>query len=123
LYLTERGLSTTMEGAIDEYTSGTLEFHSQRFGGGSRGVTMHSSFGAVAMISDYSMAFIRSNLTANIESDEYSVYIRPYRLTRAGTNEFRFWVKDNSSSYYTDGVLSYGNLDSDTFGSGLRFSK
>ena len=123
LYLTERGLSTSMAGAIDEFTSGTLEFHSQRFGGGSRGVTMHSSFGAVAMISDYSMAFIRSNLTANIESDEYSVYIRPYRLSRPGTNDFRFWVKDISSSYYTDGVLSYGNLDSDTFGSGLRFSK
>ena len=122
LYLTERGLSTSMAGAIDEFTSGTLEFHSRRFNENSRGVTMHSSFGAVAMISDYSMAFIRSNLTANIESDEYSVYIRPYRLTRGGTNDFRFWVKDNDNSYYTDGVLSFGKLSND-FSSGIRFSK
>src|SRR5699024_2392127 len=66
--------------------------------------------------------YIRSNLTANIESNEYSVYIRPYRLTRGGTNEFRFWVKDNDSSYYTDGVLSFGKL-TDDFISGIRFSK
>src|SRR5699024_2306836 len=122
LYLTERGLSTSMEGAIDEFTSGTLGFHSQRFNKRSRGVTMHSSYGAVAMVSDYSTAYIRSNLTANIESNEYSVYIRPYRLTRGGTNEFRFWVKDNDSSYYTDGVLSFGKL-TDDFSSGIRFSK
>ena len=122
LYLTERGLSTSMAGAIDEFTSGTLEFHSQRFNEKSRGVTMHSSYGAVAMVSDYSSAYIRSNLTANLESNEYSVYIRPYRLTRGGTNEFRFWVKDNDNSYYTDGVLSFGKLTND-FSSGIRFSK
>ena len=122
LYLTERGLSTSMAGAIDEFTSGTLEFHSRRFNDTSRGVTMHSSYGAVAMVSDYSSAYIRSNLTANLESNEYSVYIRPYRLTRGGTNEFRFWVKDNDNSYYTDGVLSFGKLTND-FSSGIRFSK
>src|SRR5699024_8067860 len=82
LYLTERGLSTTMEGSIDDFTSGTLEFYSQRFNPNSRGVTMHASYGAVAMGSEYSTAGIRSNLTDNIESEEYSVYIRPYRLTR-----------------------------------------
>ncbi|HBV22275.1 MAG TPA: hypothetical protein DEB42_00590 [Jeotgalicoccus sp.] len=123
LYFTEKGLSTTMAGATAGYSAGTLEFHSQRFNQTSRGVTLHSTFGTVALISDESTIVTRSKFTNNIESEEYSVYIRPYMNSRAGTNDFRFWVKDNSSSYYTDGVLSFGNLDSDTFGSGLRFSK
>ena len=122
LYLTERGLSTSMEGAIDEFTSGTLEFHSQRFNPNSRGVTMHSSWGAVAMVSDYSKAVIRSNLTANIESNEYSVYIRPYRTSLPGKNDFRFWVKEGVDASATDGVLSYGNPDVRQ-ASGLRFKK
>src|SRR5699024_1341625 len=124
LYLTERGLSTSMEGAIDEFTSGTLEFHSQRFNKQSRGITMHSSYGTVAMLSDYSTAVMRSRLTANIESDEYSVYIRPTRLSRNGLNEFAFYVKANESSQDTDGTLLFGDLTgANSSGSGLRFSK
>lgn len=124
LYLTERGLSTSMAGAIDEFTSGTLEFHSQRFNKKSRGVTLHSSYGTVAMVSDYSTAVVRSNLTANIESDAYSVYIRPTRLTRSGLNEFAFYVKGNDSPQETDGTLLFGDLTgASTSGSGLRFSK
>src|SRR5699024_11739331 len=98
LYLTERGLSTSMAGAIDEFTSGTLEFHSRRFNDTSRGVTMHSSYGAVAMVSDYSTAYIRSKFTANIVSDEYSVYIRLFHLTRRCTNDISFRVKVNNYS-------------------------
>ena len=124
LYLTERGLSTSMAGAIDQFTSGTLEFHSQRFNATSRGITMHSSYGAVAMVSDYSTAVIRSRLTANIESDDYSVYLRPYRNTRNGLNEFQFYVKANSSSQDTDGVIYFGDITgAGTSGCGLRFSK
>lgn len=123
LYLTERGLSTSMAGAIDEFTSGTLEFHSQRFNKNSRGVTLHSSYGAVALVSDYSTVHLDAQLSNNINSAASSVYLRPMRGNRPGTNEFRFWVKDNSSEYYTDGVLTYGNPSSDTFGAGLRFSK
>ena len=123
LYLTERGLSTSMAGAIDELTSGTLEFHSQRFNANSRGVTLHSSYGAVALVSDYSTVHLDAQLSNNINSAASSVYLRPMRGNRPGTNEFRFWVKDNSSEYYTDGVLTYGNPSSDTFGAGLRFSK
>src|SRR5699024_298962 len=121
LYLTERGLSTTMEGVIDELTSGTLEFHSQRFNKNSRGVTMHSSYGAVALVSDYSTAQIESNLTANIMSREASVYLRPMRDNRPGINDFRFWVKDNIYSVDTDGVLSYGDTNIKQ-NSGIRFS-
>ena len=35
------------------------------------------------------------------------------------------YVKQNDSGAYTDGVLKYGNVSSDTsqYGSGIRFSK
>lgn len=123
LYLTEKGLSTTIAGATAGVSAGTLEFHSQRYNEVSRGVTLHSTFGAVALVSDYSTVHLDSQLSNNINSSTSSVYLRPMRGNRPGTNEFRFWVKDNSSEYYTDGVLTYGNPSSDTFGAGLRFSK
>lgn len=124
LYLTERGLSTMMDGFSDD-TSGTLEFHSKRFNDTSRGITMHSTYGAVAMLSEQSRAIIRSNLTANIESYAYGVYIRPYFNTRPGVNEFNFYVKDNDNAGDTDGALLFGEVsDSNGLaGSGLRFKK
>lgn len=83
---------------------------------------MHSSYGAVALVSDYSTAQIESNLTANIMSREASVYLRPMRDTRPGINDFRFWVKDNTHSVSTDGVLSYGDTNINQ-NSGIRFSR
>lgn len=124
LYMTEKGLSTTMSGAIDDYTAGTIEFHSQRYNTNSRGVTVHSTYGAVALESDYSTIYTVSNLTNNIESREYSIYLRPFRDSRNGLNEFQFYVKDNESSSDTDGALLYGNLtEGATHGSGIRLSK
>ena len=124
LYLTERGLSTMMDGFSDD-TSGTLEFHSQRFNDTSRGITMHSTYGAVAMLSEQSRAIIRSNLTANIESYAYGVYIRPYFNTRPGVNEFNFYVKDNASAGETDGAILFGEVSESKglAGSGIRFKK
>lgn len=124
LYLTERGLSTMMDGLSDD-TSGTLEFHSKRFNDTSRGITMHSTYGAVAMLSEQSRAIIRSNLTANIESYAYGVYIRPYFNTRPGVNEFNFYVKDNDNAGDTDGALLFGEVSDDRglAGSGIRFKK
>ncbi|MCD8797380.1 phage tail spike protein [Mammaliicoccus sciuri] len=124
LYLTERGLSTMMDG-YSEDTSGTLEFHSQRFNETSRGITMHSTYGAVAMLSEQSRAYIRSNLTANIESFSYGVYIRPYVSTRQGVNEFNFYVKDADSESGTDGAILFGEISDDAglAGSGIRFKK
>ncbi|MFL0469125.1 phage tail spike protein [Staphylococcus cohnii] len=124
LYLTERGLSTMMDGFSDD-TSGTLEFHSKRFNDTSRGITMHSTYGAVAMLSEQSRAIIRSNLTANIESYAYGVYIRPYFNTRPGVNEFNFYVKDNDNAGDTDGALLFGEVSDDRglAGSGIRFKK
>lgn len=123
LYLTEKGLSTMLAGAGDE-TAGTLEFHSKKYNDTSRGVRLHSTYGAVALESDYSRIILNANLTVNIESN-YGIYFRPYRDSRTGNNEFAMYVKQNDSGAYTDGVIKYGNVSSDTseYGSGLRFSK
>ncbi|MEJ7530204.1 phage tail spike protein [Staphylococcus hominis] len=123
LYLTEKGLSTMLAGAGDE-TAGTLEFHSKKYNDTSRGVRLHSTYGAVALESDYSRIILNANLTVNIESN-YGIYFRPYRDNRTGNNEFAMYVKQNDIGAYTDGVLKYGNVSSDTsqYGSGIRFSK
>lgn len=123
LYLTEKGLSTMLAGAGDE-TAGTLEFHSTKYNDRSRGVRLHSTYGAVALESDYSRIILNANLTVNIESN-YGIYFRPYRDNRTGNNEFAMYVKQNDSGAYTDGVIKYGNVSSDTsqYGSGIRFSK
>ncbi len=124
LYMTEKGLSTTMAGAGD-ITAGTLEFHYQGYNETSRGVRLHSTFGAVALESDYSRIYTISKLTNNIESKDYGVYIRPFKNTRPGLNEFNFYVKDADTSGNTDGAILYGNLTdtSGKHGSGIRFSK
>ena len=112
-----------LAGAGDE-TAGTLEFHSTKYNDTSRGVRLHSTYGAVALESDYSRIILNANLTVNIESN-YGIYFRPYRDNRTGNNEFAMYVKQNDSGAYTDGVLKYGNVSSDTsqYGSGIRFSK
>lgn len=124
LYMTEKGLSTMMNGFSDD-TSGTLEFHSRRFNETSRGITMHSTYGAVAMLSEQSRTYVRSNLTANIESFSYGVYIRPFFNTRPGVNEFNFYIKDNNTAGNTDGCLLFGEVSDDKglAGSGIRFKK
>ncbi|MDW3783619.1 phage tail spike protein [Staphylococcus saprophyticus] len=124
LYLTERGLSTMMDGFSDD-TSGTLEFHSKRFNTTSRGITMHSTYGAVALLSEQSRIYTRSNLTNNIESFSYGVYIRPYMNTRPGINEFNFYIKDNDGAGNTDGCILFGEVSESKglAGSGLRFKK
>ena len=123
LYLTEKGLSTMLAGAGDE-TAGTLEFHSTKYNDTSRGVRLHSTYGAVALESDYSRIILNANLTVNIESN-YGIYFRPFRDNRTGNNEFAMYIKQNDSGALTDGVIKYGNVSSETseYGSGLRFSK
>lgn len=124
LYMTEKGLSTMMN-AVSGDTAGTLEFHYQGYNESSRGVRLHSTYGAVALESDYSRIYTVANLTNNIESRQYGVYVRPFKDTRVGLNEFYFYVKEANSAGDTDGALLYGNLsDSSThYGSGIRFSK
>lgn len=124
LYMTEKGLSTMMAGAGDE-TAGTLEFHYKGYNETSRGVRLHSTYGAVALESDFSRIYTIGNLTNNIESREYGVYIRPFRDSRPGTNEFNFYVKPETEGTDTDGALLYGTITSPDahYGSGIRFSK
>ncbi|WP_419790676.1 phage tail spike protein [Staphylococcus chromogenes] len=124
LYMTEKGLSTMMNAASGE-TAGTLEFHYQGYNENSRGVRLHSTYGAVALESDQSRIYTVANLTNNIESRQYGVYIRPFKNTRAGLNEFYFYVKDNDGSSDTDGAILYGNISDPEgqHGAGIRFSK
>lgn len=124
LYMTEKGLSTMMNAASGE-TAGTLEFHYQGYNENSRGVRLHSTYGAVALESDQSRIYTVANLTNNIESRQYGVYIRPFKETRAGLNEFYFYVKDNDSVSDTDGAILYGNISDSQgqHGAGIRFSK
>lgn len=121
LYMTEKGLSTTMSGASD-ISAGTIEFHSQRYNEVSRGVTIHSTYGAVALVSDYSTAVIDVNRSINLNSTDSNVYIRPMTDARSGTNEFIFRVKDNTWQN-SDGWISFGDISTGTYHSGLRFSK
>lgn len=124
LYMTEKGLSTMMNAASGE-TAGTLEFHYQGYNENSRGVRLHSTYGAVALESDQSRIYTVANLTNNIESRQYGVYIRPFKDTRIGLNEFYFYVKDNDEDNDTDGAILYGNISDERgqHGSGIRFSK
>ncbi|MCO4335858.1 hypothetical protein MTQ89_08185 [Staphylococcus hyicus] len=124
LYMTEKGLSTMMNAASGE-TAGTLEFHYQGYNENSRGVRLHSTYGAVALESDQSRIYTVANLTNNIESRQYGVYIRPFKDTRIGLNEFYFYVKDNDGDNDTDGAILYGNISDERgqHGSGIRFSK
>lgn len=124
LYMTEKGLSTMMNAASGE-TAGTLEFHYQGYNENSRGVRLHSTFGAVALESEQSRVYTVANLTNNIESKQYGVYIRPFKESRAGLNEFYFYVKDNDSVNDTDGAILYGNISDaeGQNGAGIRFSK
>ena len=124
LYMTEKGLSTMMNAASGE-TAGTLEFHYQGYNENSRGVRLHSTYGAVALESDQSRIYTVANLTNNIESRQYGVYIRPFKDTRTGLNEFYFYVKDNDRDNDTDGAILYGNISDERgeHGSGIRFSK
>lgn len=122
LYFSDFGVSTYVDGDSTE-ASGTLQFFDTEYSN-ARGVTLNSANGAVALNSERNRIVLDANATVNIESETSSVYIRPMRNSRIGTNEFRMWVKDNDTASDTDGVLTYGSLTSgSTYGSGIRFDK
>ncbi|MDU0452339.1 phage tail spike protein [Staphylococcus chromogenes] len=122
LYFSDFGVSTYVDGDSTE-ASGTLQFFDTEYSN-ARGVTLNSANGAVALNSERNRIVLDANATVNIESETSSVYIRPMRNSRIGSNEFRMWVKDNDTASDTDGVLTYGSLTSgSTYGSGIRFDK
>ncbi|MDT0891280.1 phage tail spike protein [Staphylococcus pseudintermedius] len=124
LYYSDFGISTYVDGGPNE-SSGTLQFFDYTYSKNARGVTLNSVTGVVALRSDNNSIVIESSLTTNIESNNYSVYIRPFKQSRAGLNEFQFYVKDADSSINTDGCILFGNLTdpNGVHGSGIRFSK
>lgn len=132
LYYSDFGISTYIDGDSSE-ASGTLQFFDYTYSptNSVRGVTLNSAGGAIALNSERNRIVLDAKATVNIESETSSVYIRPMKNTRAGTNEFRFWTKLNDSVADTDGVLSYGTITelvekapaSYSFGSGIRFDK
>ncbi|MCH4376177.1 hypothetical protein MKR23_08780 [Staphylococcus haemolyticus] len=132
LYYSDFGISTYINGDSSE-ASGTLQFFDYTYSptNSVRGVTLNSAGGAIALNSERNRIVLDANATVNIESETSSVYIRPMKNNRAGTNEFRFWTKLNDSVADTDGVLSYGTITelvekapaSYSFGSGIRFDK
>ncbi|HDK5674127.1 TPA: hypothetical protein PTC04_002012 [Staphylococcus pseudintermedius] len=124
LYYSDFGISTYVDGGPNE-SSGTLHFFDYTYSKNARGVTLNSVTGVVALRSDNNSIVIESSLTTNIESNNYSVYIRPFKQSRAGLNEFQFYVKDADSSSNTDGCILFGNLTdpNGVHGSGIRFSK
>lgn len=124
LYLTEKGLSTTMAGNL-KGTSGTLEFHFLSPTDNTEGVRLHSYYGMVYLQSQENRVYIRSKQTTNIETADAGVYLRPYILTRPGVNEFSYKVVEADNAADTDGYFIYGEVSNPDglAGSGIRFRK
>lgn len=132
LYYSDFGISTYIDGDSSE-ASGTLQFFDYTYSptNSVRGVTLNSAGGAIALNSERNRIVLDANATVNIESETSSVYIRPMKNNRAGTNEFRFWTKLADTENETDGVLSYGavtelpdgTLPGSSMGASLRFEK
>lgn len=124
IYISDFGISTYLDGD-PRNASGTLEFFDYTYDSNARGVTLQSGLGVVALRADSNRMVIEADDTVNIGSNKYSVYIRPFVNTRAGVNEFQYYVKDNPTVDETDGVLLYGNLTGTgtKMGSGIRFGK
>ncbi|GAF65225.1 hypothetical protein BTS2_2123 [Bacillus sp. TS-2] len=120
LYFSDFGISTYADG-VGDGASGTIAFRDTSYSTAG-GLTIQSTPGVVALKSDNNRVVIDAYQTATIDSSLASIYIRPMKNNRSGTNEFRFWVKDNPSFNDTDGVLSYGTSEINS-SSGLRFKK
>lgn len=129
LYYSDFGISTYVDGNNEE-ASGTLQFFDYTYST-ARGVTLNSSNGVAAVTSDNNRVILDAKYTVNVESSTSSVYIRPFKESRVGVNEFRFWTKLADTENETDGVLSYGavtelpdgTLPGSSMGASLRFKK
>ena len=124
LYMTEKGLSTTMSGDL-QGTSGTLQFHYDGIDPELPGVRLHSYYGVVYIQSQLGRVEIRSRQTMNLGTYDASIYLRPYEASRPGLNEFGYSVMNTSDAGLTDGLLIYGEVSnpSGLAGSGIRFRK
>lgn len=108
LYFMDTGISTYADGSGGENASGTLAFRDTTYST-ANSVMLHSHYGVVALRSEENRVIMDAQTTANIEARDNSIYLRPYRDSLPGINDFRFWIKDSDSAGSTDGVLSFGN--------------
>lgn len=132
IYYSDFGISTYIDGDSDG-ASGTIQFFDYTYSPtkSTRGITVHSAGGAVALRSERNRIIFDANATINVESETASLYFRPMKNTRAGVNEFRMWTKYADKENETDGVLSYGavtelpdgTLPGNSMGASLRFEK
>lgn len=132
IYYSDFGISTFIDGDTDG-ASGTIQFFDYNYSPSKsvRGITINSAGGAVALNSERNRIVLDAGSTTNIESKQASIYLRPFKETRAGVNEFRFWTKLAATENETDGVLSYGavtelpdgTLPGNSMGASLRFEK
>src|SRR5699024_1944255 len=104
LYFSDYGISTYADAEGNNDASGSLLLRDTEYSD-AWGVTLHYRYGAVALKSEYSTVHLDADNTVNLESRSYSVYVRPFKNTRNGLNEFQFYVKDNASSSDRDGAL------------------
>lgn len=122
-YLSDFGLSTYSDAEGNNDASGSLLLRETEYSD-SWGVTLHSTYGAVALKSEYSTVHLDADNTVNIGSRNFSIYARPFQDSRPGLNEFQLYVKESESSSETDGAILFGNItEGATHGSGIRLSK
>src|SRR5699024_273336 len=123
LYFSDYGISTYADAEGNNDASGSLLFRETEYSD-TWGVTLHSTYGAVALKSEYSTVHLDADNTVNIGSRNFSIYARPFQESRPGLNEFQLYVKESQSSSETDGAILFGNITGGaTHGSGIRLSK
>ncbi|MFF3144572.1 phage tail protein [Streptomyces sp. NPDC057927] len=100
LYFSDMGIST-YENGIGSASSGTIMFRDTTYSDSAKGITMHSTSGVVALV-----------------SENNGIVMSPRRTAVGENNSFRFSVKEDS-----DGVLYYGGDKADTYASGIIFAR
>lgn len=123
LYFSDFGISTFSDGDGGGVSSGTINFFDQRFGD-SNGITINSKLGVVGLESEGNRVVIQGKDSANIQSTESLVVLRPYLNARQGYNTFIFGVQGTKTTTAdeTHGLLRYGSEEAG-YASGLRFYK
>lgn len=115
LYMSEFGISTYVDGEGESGgSSGTILWWDKTYTpGGSRGITIHSHPGAVALATNTSHVVIDSYQSAQILSKNSGVMINPYD----DETQRYFWF--TKSTDFRDGYLLFGDENR----TGLRFDR
>ncbi|GAF63639.1 hypothetical protein BTS2_0530 [Bacillus sp. TS-2] len=125
LYLSDFGLSTFNDGEGEGLgSSGSLYWWDTTYSpSNANGITLSSYGGAAALRSELSHVVLDSYQSAQIDSRNSAVFIRPYKDVRPGTNTFAYSIVDSPNGTDTDGLLYYGIEGGGGYRVGLRFTK